>query len=376
MADLTYKLLRLSDYPVIPSSERLIDPYLPLGGQIVLAALPKTFKTYVALSWCCCVVTGHPWLDHPVKKGKVLYIALESYHGVLRRKEAWRKRHGYSKPDLDNLVCITVPINFAQAGSIDKALVDLDAQGFRPDLIVIDTWFKSTAGAKVSDQADMTAALEQLTKFQKTLEAVTEFKDGLPQVTVLIIAHTDKKGIDLFGSVTQFANCDVLYMLKRQEHTFEATLSCMGARDIEEPPDLTVTLEKVTIETANGPEQNLAVISGTVAAVKKSSKKDDDLTAMETVLGLLLGDKATRTQWMAGMQNYGRGWSEANFDRKLRQLKEQGRVTGGGGQGEYYSVSYSAQARAARGQVVEAGGSEVPSAETTLRQDHPHPHPP
>jgi RecA-family ATPase len=88
MADLTYKLLRLSDYPVIPSSERLIDPYLPLGGQIVLAALPKTFKTYVALSWCCCVVTGHPWLDHPVKKGKVLYIALESYHGVLRRKEA------------------------------------------------------------------------------------------------------------------------------------------------------------------------------------------------------------------------------------------------------------------------------------------------
>ena len=70
VADLTYKLHRLSDYPVIPSTERLIDPYLPLGGQIVLAALPKTFKTYVALSWCCCVVTGHPWLDQPVKKGK------------------------------------------------------------------------------------------------------------------------------------------------------------------------------------------------------------------------------------------------------------------------------------------------------------------
>ena len=49
VADLTYKLRRLSDYPVIPSTERLIDPYLPLGGQIVLAALPKTFKTYVAL---------------------------------------------------------------------------------------------------------------------------------------------------------------------------------------------------------------------------------------------------------------------------------------------------------------------------------------
>ena len=174
---LTYKLQRLSDYSEIPSTERLIDPYFPLGGQIVLAALPKTFKTYVSLSWACCVATGHNWLGHPVKKGKVLYIALESYYGVLRRKEAWRKRHGYSKADLDNLVCITVPINFAQYGSIDRPLADLAAQDFRPDFIVIDTWFKSTAGAKVSDQAEMTAALARLTAFQKTLEEVTKFKD-------------------------------------------------------------------------------------------------------------------------------------------------------------------------------------------------------
>src|SRR5262245_60481946 len=218
VTDVTYKLQRLSDYPVIPSTERLIDPYLPLGGQIVLAALPKTFKTFVALSWACCVATGHEWLERQVKKGKVLYIALESYHGVLRRKEAWRKKHECSKEDLDNLVCITVPINFAQDGSIEKAFADLDAQKFRPDFIVIDTWFKSTAGAKVSDQAEMTAALQRLTAFQKTLEKVTEFKESLPLVTVLILAHTDKKGIDLFGSIAQLSNCDVLYMLNRQEH--------------------------------------------------------------------------------------------------------------------------------------------------------------
>jgi RecA-family ATPase len=139
VADLKYKLQRLSDYPEIPSTQRLIDPYLPLGGQILLAALPKTFKTYVGLSWACCVATGHKWLGRSVKKGKVLYIALESYYGVLRRKEAWRKKHGHSKADLDNLVCITVPINFAQHGSIDRALADLCAQNFRPDFIVIDT---------------------------------------------------------------------------------------------------------------------------------------------------------------------------------------------------------------------------------------------
>src|SRR5262249_9259302 len=178
------------------------------------------------------------------------------------------------RADVDSVVCMAVPINFAEYGSTDRALADLCAQGFRPDFIVIDTWFKSTAGAKVSDQAEMTAALDRLTEFQKTLEKVTEFEDSLPRVTVLILAHTDKKGIDLFGSIAQFANCDALYMLNRQEHALEVTLSCKRARDIEEPADLTITLENVTIETTNGQEQNLAVVSGAAdAMVGKESKK-------------------------------------------------------------------------------------------------------
>src|SRR5262249_32323177 len=233
------------------------------------------------------------------------------------------------RADVDSVVCMAVPINFAEYGSTDRALADLCAQGFRPDFIVIDTWFKSTAGAKVSDQAEMTAALDRLTEFQKTLEKVTEFENLLPLVTVLILAHTDKKGIDLFGSIAQFANCDVLYMLKREEQALEVTLSCVGARDIEEPIDVTIGLEKETIETANGPEENLVVVSGAAGASKKS-KKTDDLAAMEMVLELQPGNKATRTEWMQAMQNYGRGWSEASFDKKLGTLKRQKRVSGGG----------------------------------------------
>ena len=316
---LTYKLQRLSDYPVIPSTDRLINPYLPLGGQIVLAALPKTFKTYVGLSWACCVATGHKWLERPVKKGRVLYIALESYHGVLRRKEAWRKKHGYSKQDLDDIVCITVPINFAQDGSTYNAFADLATQRFRPDFIVIDTWFKSTAGADVSDQAEMTAALDRLTVFQKTLEEVTEFKDSLPQVTVLILAHTDKKGLDLFGSIAQFANCDVLYMLNRQEHALEVTLSCMGARDIEEPADLTIGLEKVVIETANGPEENLTVVKEVTIMDKPGSEIGKDHTLAKDVL-VALG-AAGYDQWYEEMKSRRGGkLSTAAFDKIVKDL--------------------------------------------------------
>jgi hypothetical protein len=99
------------------------------------------------------------------------------------------------------------------------------------------------------------------------------------------------------------------------------------------------------------------VVSG-AAGVGKKSKKQDDLTNMETVLEITLQNRATRTQWLTAMQNFGRGWSEANFDKKLGVLKSQKRVTGGGAQGEYYSVSYSPEAQRARGQAVLVGAAE------------------
>ena len=49
-------------------------------------------------------------------------------------------------------------------------------------------------------------------------------------------------------------------MLNRQEHALEVTLSCVGARDIEEPASVILGLEKVIIDTANGPEENCAVV--------------------------------------------------------------------------------------------------------------------
>jgi hypothetical protein len=329
-----YKLRRLSDYTVIPASEHLIEPYLPLGAQILLAAMPKAFKTYLALTWACCIATGTWFLGRRVKKGRVLYIALESYHGVLRRKEAWRKRHKKTRADLDDLVCVTTPVNFSVEENVTKILRDLDAQGFRPDFIVIDTWFKSTAGAKVSDQADMTDALDRLTFFQKAVEAMPALKEALPQVTILIIAHTDKKGLDLFGSIAQFANCDVLYMLKRKAHESKVTLTCTGARDIEEPPDLIMGLEKEIIETAKGQEENLVIakelsVLDERSADIKGKRKAGACTANARLAFDILIKRfpqgAERFEWLEAWQAekggpQARGASDDSFDKAKQEL--------------------------------------------------------
>jgi hypothetical protein len=88
--------------------------------------------------------------------------------------------------------------------------------------------------------------------------------------TFVVIAHTDKKGQALFGSITQFADVDVLYQLERVEHANQATLNCVGARDIEEPPPITFEMEKVSIVTAKGDEINLVISKEAGAAPEKS----------------------------------------------------------------------------------------------------------
>ena len=168
-------------------------------------------------------------------------------------------------------------------------------------------------------KAETTAALDRLTAFQRTLEKVTEFEDALPLVTVLILAHTDKKGIDLFGSVAQFANCDVLYMLNRQEHALEVTLSCVGARDIEEPASVTLGLEKVIIDTANGPEENLAVMKEVTIMDKPASEIGKDHTLAKDVL-VDLGSAGYHQWYEETKSRRGGKFSTAAFDKIMKDL--------------------------------------------------------
>jgi hypothetical protein len=201
-----------------------------------------------------------------------------------------------------------------------------------------------TAGAEVGGQVDMSAALKNLRNFQNSL---TEWKveDGLPAVTMVVIAHTDKKGQALFGSVAQFADCDVLYMLERNENaTDQATLTCIGARDIEEPPAITIGLERVPIVTAKGNEFNLVVskevsILDQPAAETRQTKQDakkaateinlDDL-ALRTLLGFYRGPHSW-TKWSDWFEltRAARGKSglgDGTFSATVKRLIDAGQV--------------------------------------------------
>jgi hypothetical protein len=346
MANQNQKYLkRLSDYDVIPATEFLIEPYVPMGGLIFVAGRPKTFKSFLSgIDWGYSVATARKWLGRPTRKGRVAYFALEVFDGVLRRAEAWRLFYKLERADGDNLTLITDRISFApKTCSANAHLRQFKAEGFRPDLVIVDTWFKVTAGAGVSEQPDMSMALKNVREFQDRLNE-WKVEDGLPEVTVVVNAHTTYKGDKLFGSITQFADCDVLYQLERAPHANLATLECVDARDIEIPPTITFEMEKVPIVTAKGKEHNL-VISKEVsildqpgedaAEVQRKSRKQQRHEALDELVYMAAVSLANGPErlvqyngWfeLAKARRGKQGLGNDSFRDAVKRLEETGRV--------------------------------------------------
>jgi hypothetical protein len=125
-------------------------------------------------------------------------------------------------------------------------------------------------------------------------------------------------------------------------------------------------MQKVTMKT--NPDQfgrtertMLSVTPGTAPAKPRQSKVEKDLDLMCMVLSLWLGNRATAAEWEKGMADWmtktGRKpWAQSTFFERLKLLKEQGRIIGGGAQGEFYSVVAWTQPETGEG--VQANHSE------------------
>jgi hypothetical protein len=194
----------------------------------------------------------------------------------------------------------------------------------------------------------------------------------------LLVHHSTKNGEEFFGSVSFMATVEAMIKSVVKDPT-SATVSCVRMREgaFFNPFDITFTKTKVkTLPNRQGIDEFeiLVVASSSPASATANTKgkKQDQLGDMEFVLELHLGNKATRTEWMTKMQNYGRGWSEPSFDKKLKLLKEQGRVAGGGGQNEYYSVAYTDQAKRARGSTTLSAQGGEPSEQNQPPPNYPH----
>jgi RecA-family ATPase len=143
----------------------LVSGLLPVGETVLLCALPKVGKSKLAIDLAFSVATGESrFLGQETKQGKVLLITPDA--SKMSLKQELTKR-GFRKQDSPNL-------HIFPRWTIDQmAVLEEELENFRPDLVVIDSLKKITAGKEISENsaefADNIIALnDMLSRYRAT----------------------------------------------------------------------------------------------------------------------------------------------------------------------------------------------------------------
>lgn len=213
----------------IPPINWIIDGLLP-EGVAMLAAPPKSFKSFMCLDMAVKVAQGLPFFGRKTQKGSVVYFDLES--GERRPRDRLKLINaGYP----DNLVIIPGSAQVGKLGAgfeqtLADAVIQHDAR-----LVIVDV-MKSIRPPMKSKQTLYEKDYDDIAPLAQVAQA--------RHAAILLVNHTVKmKQADVFnqvsGSVGIFGALDTMFVIDREDRrNNEATLYVQG-RDVE-PQELAI----------------------------------------------------------------------------------------------------------------------------------------
>lgn len=170
-----YRLLSGSDVLDLADLVWLIKGVLPAQGLAQIYGPSKSGKSFLAFDMGCAVAEGATWFGYQVKKGSVVYLALEGEAGIKQRVQAWTGHHGRALPADMHLVLQPFRV------TDDRDIRDMAAVVPAGSLIIIDTQNRAAPTADENSSKDM----GQIIEGAKLLQSLT---GGI----VVLVAHTGK----------------------------------------------------------------------------------------------------------------------------------------------------------------------------------------
>ena len=236
----------------------IVDGFL-CAGLTLLAAPPKTGKSFLALDLACCVAEGKPFWSFPTVQGDVLYCDLEGTEW--RTQERFPAVGRKSKQDCPASLAMTYKAAPVDAGLIEQ-LAGWIAAVKNPRLIILDT-LAHVKGRVARGEDAYTAD----TRFMKPLHDLAVEKG----VAILAITHTRKANgfvLDdpfdaVIGSTAQYGNSDAGWIIGGKRDDDKKQFTAVG-RDFEP-----VSFE---IERSKGGRW---IFNGTVEAVQERNERDE-----------------------------------------------------------------------------------------------------
>ncbi|WP_128646329.1 AAA family ATPase [Rhodococcus sp. BS-15] len=187
----------------LPNPVPLIPGLLFEQTLALLVAAPKSFKSFLGLSWSCSIATGTAWLGRDVQQGRVLYMVGEGALGVKKRIAAWEQHHGVRA---EALTLFTETFDLAVEDSIPFQRFLDRASELRPKLIVVDTLNRYSAGHDENSASEMAIVIVNLTRLVNETGA-----------SVLLVHHATKAGDKTGrGSSALFGAADAAFFMDRR----------------------------------------------------------------------------------------------------------------------------------------------------------------
>lgn len=202
---------------VFPSRPPVIDGLLHTGTYL-LAGAPKVGKSFLVAQIAYHVSTGQPLWDNPVRKGTVLYLALEDDYRRLQE----RMSRMFGVEGNENLFFSTCAKTIGNG--LDEQIELFIQEHPNTNLIIIDTLQKirEASGETYSYASDY----EVIGQLKKLADA--------KGICVLIVHHTRKQPagdkFEMISGTTGLLGCaDGAFLLQKEKRTdLNATLEIVG----------------------------------------------------------------------------------------------------------------------------------------------------
>lgn len=293
--------IRWSALRAQPAREYLVDGLFASTEGILLAAKQKSGKTFVVID--SILAMTHGWYVFAKFKCarplRVVYCTTEGRRGLPNRFMAaiqanpdfdyeTFERNFLHIPALPQLYDCEVGMQPSQLCSM------LDAKGFVPDVLILDTWNKSTLGAEENSARDVAFCCHRLAEMREQLGCCS-----------WIVHHSSKEGSSVRGSTALEADVDLLLQLVYDESEDHRAISYGYAKDTPPFQDLAFKLRGVP------PPVDSAAVEWTAAPARQERKREP--LTVDLLLRAAMHVEHLVSEW----------WT---FSQLLTQLKAMGEV--------------------------------------------------
>jgi len=284
------KFLLYRELKATSTKEWLVRGFLGAGDASAFYGVPGCGKSVLIEDMALHIAAGRDWHGRKIRRGAVLYVALERKKPVERRAIAFRERHGIAD------------VPFAVVGGVfdlrtAQAVTDLITTvrqvevetGEAVVLIVIDTISRALCGGDENSPKDMGAIVAATSKLQADTKA-----------HIVWVHHMPQDGAErLRGHGALLGAMDTTVPVAKTGSLRTATV--IKANDSEEGAQIAFTLESVTVGVDADGSQTTAPIVCAADASPVANPEGPKLTKnQQTMFSILHGAGAgglTTERW-------------------------------------------------------------------------------